>query len=478
MPLSNRLLAVLLASSFVTTLVAQSPPAGFTYETLVDGPLTGAVAMAFLPDGRLLLAERMTGQIRVYENGVLAAQPWATVPVANGGSYAEQGLLGIAVDPGFLSNRFVYVFYTEASGLENRISRLREVNGSGTNLTVLSPNGALESRTLHNGGPLVFGMDGTLFCATGDFQNTAWPQDLNIWNGKILRFHVPNLTVPANNPFPGNAVYSYGHRNQFGLAIHPVSGDLYQTENGSALMDEINRIVPGGNYGWPNVEGREVTPNAAYVDPLGYYQPTTAPTGTCFYTGSNYPAQYNNVWFWTDWNSNRLRAVTLSANGQSVLNEVVFDQPPGSGYAPIMAPDGNLWYLTDDNGGYGGDELGRYVHQNEPSPSAHLMAVSNRSLGGAVTIGVHGHNGDLVIPWLSMTRFTTPVPTIYGNQWVPADAVLQILQIVGDDRAYLGVEVPNNQAFLGLSLHMQAVSFTPSTGAIAATNPSSHVLRG
>ena len=163
-----RTLAPLLALSLAALAVAQNPPTGFTYQTLVSGPLNGATAMAFLPDGRLFLTERTTGQIRVFANGVLQAAPWATVPVFGGGSYAEQGLIGIAVDPGFLTNHYVYVFYTDASGIENRIGRLQEVNGVGTNLTVLSPNGALDSRTLHNGGPLLFGNDGKLFVAMSE----------------------------------------------------------------------------------------------------------------------------------------------------------------------------------------------------------------------------------------------------------------------------------------------------------------------
>lgn len=469
---------VAVLACLIAAATAQSPPSGFTYQTLVDGPLNNATAMAFTPDGKLLLTERTTGQIRVYENGALRATPWATVPVNGGGSYAEQGLLGIAVDPGFLSNHFVYVFYTDSTGLQNRIGRLQEQNGVGTNFTVLSPNGALDSRTLHNGGPLVFGMDGTLFVATGDYQDSTRPQNLASWNGKILRFEVPNLTVPANNPFPGSPVWSYGHRNQFGLAIHPVTGDLFQTENGGAIMDEINRIVPGGNYGWPTVEGHSSTPIVGLVEPIAWYQPTTAPTGTCFYHGTHYPTAWQDTWFWTDYNQNRLRAVVLDASGHSMVSQSIFDDLPGSGYGVVMGPDGNLWYLTNDMGGYGADELGRYVHQNEPMPSVHMMSVSNRAIGGSVTIGVHCHDNDLVVPWLSLARYTTPVPTPVGNQWVPTDAVLPLRVVAGDQRVYTGIEVPNDLAFLGWQLHTQALVFTPATGAMATTNPASHVLRG
>ena len=137
----------------------------------------------------------------------------------------------------------------------------------------------------------------------------------NHWRGKVLRFAMPNFTVPADNPTPGSMVYSLGHRNHFGLAIHPVTGDLYQTENGGQWMDEINRILPGGNYGWQIVEGQESTPDPSLVDPLAYYHPTSAPTGCCFYTGEHYPATYKNAWFFSNYNQNELLVVWLDATG-------------------------------------------------------------------------------------------------------------------------------------------------------------------
>lgn len=460
----------------VACLCAQSsPPAGFTYETLVDGPLQSVTAMAFAPDGRLFLAERETGNIRIYENGQLQAAPWASVSVTSHGPWAEAGLLGIAIDPDFLHNRYVYVFHTINS--ENVIARFEEVGGQGTNYTVLTPPGAIESVAYHNGGNMVFGHDGTLFVGTGDRLNGQLAQDPQSWNGKVLRFDVPNLTIPATNPTPGSPVWSMGHRNGFGLCVHPVTGEVFQTENGSSLMDEVNRIVPGGNYGWPLIEGREVNPNPAFDDPLSWYQPTTALTGCAFYFGENYPVSYQNAWFFTDYNQNKLRTMTLDATGQAVLSQSVFHDQPGSGYTVTMGPDGNLWYLTHDTGGYGADELGRYVHVNEPMPSAHVMAVSNRSVGGTITVGVHSNNGDLVVPWLSWSRYSVPVPTPFGNQWVPVDSVLPVIIVAGDDRGYVGVSVPNDASIVGFAVFLQAAAYTPATGAIAQTNPAKHILR-
>lgn len=472
-----RRLPLLVAAVLPITLPAQSPPAGFTYQPVVQSGLANATAMAFAPDGRLFLTERVTGRIRIVQNGVLQAAPWATIAVNSGGSSAEQGLLGIAIDPGFLSNRHVYVYYTDPSGNESVIARLQEQNGVGTNLTVLSPAGALPSLLYHNGGPLLFGTDGTLFVATGDGLGGGNAQDLQQWRGKVLRFEVPNLTVPANNPFPGSPVYSYGHRNQFGLALHPVTGDLFQTENGGALMDEINRIVPGGNYGWPLIEGREVVPNPSLVDPLSFYQPTPALTGCTFYAGENYPANYRNLFFFADWNQGRVRMALLDAAAQNVVSESVFDDQPGSAYAVTMGPDGNLWYLGNQNGGYGADELGRYVHANEPVPSLNVSAVSNRSVGGSLTVSVRASQGSIAGCYLSLSRALVPFPSDWGNVWILPDVALPVFGLFNGDRAYLTFEIGYDPILLGLPLHFQAIELEPS-GALLLTNPTTFTLRG
>jgi glucose/arabinose dehydrogenase len=456
---------------------AQSPPPGFVYETLSDGQLANATAMAFLPDGGLLITERATGRIRIFRDGVLQVAPWATVPVGSFSSFVEQGLLGIAVDPDYLVNRYVYVYYTEPTLNENRIGRLTEVGGIGTNLTVLTRPGEIPTDWYHNGGTMVFGHDGTLFVASGDNYTPSNAQDLSNLLGKVLRYELPNLTVPTDNPFAGSPIYSYGHRNHFGLAIHPVTGELYQTENGLAIQDEINRIVPGGNYGWPAVEGNHPAPNPAYVSPLSTYSPTTAPTGMTFYAGEHFPASYRNVMFFTDYNQNNIHAVTLNAAGTAVQSQVNFDTLPGAGYGVLAGPDGSLYVLTNDLGGYGADELGRYVYTGEPVPSAQFSAVSNRALGGTATICIHSVAGETVVPWIGLSRFAAPVPTPYGNWWVPTDAIGHPVTVPNDGRVYLPLSLPNNRSFLGLSLHLQGIS-TSASGDYVVTNPADLVLRG
>jgi len=468
----------LLVLALAAASPAQSPPTGFVYETLSVGGLADATAMAFLPDGRLLLTERVTGNIRVFQDGQLQTAPWATVPVNSGPPiYTEAGLLGIAVDPDFLDNRFVYVFYTDPSGVENRIGRLQEVNGVGTNLKVLSPNGAIPSAIYHNSGAMVFGVDGTLFVATGDALSTQTAQSLGDWRGKILRFDVPGLTVPASNPIAGSPVFSYGHRNQFGLTIHPATGDLFQTENGGGLMDEVNRIVAGANHGWPTFEGLETTPTPSLADPLEVFAPPIAPTGTCFYRGVNYPPAYRDVWFFTDYNWGDVRMLRLDATRTRVVAQDVFEDRVGAGYAVTMGPDGNLWFLTNQNVGYGADEIGRYVHTSAPFPGLHAMSTSNKTLDASLTVGITGKAGGVAAHWLSLARFGVGIPTPWGDAWVPPDVVSPVVLVGNDNRAYQSWSVPNDPTLLSVTIHLQGL-FLSAQGLLQLTNPAEFLVRG
>lgn len=461
-----------------TALPAQAPPAGFTYQTLTDGVLNTASSMAFAPDGRLFVAERTTGNIRIFSGGALQAAVWATVPVLNS-SASEQGLLGIAIDPGFLQNGFVYVYYTTPDALQNRIGRLQEVGGVGVNFTVLTPANAIPTggASIHNGGRLVFGADGMLYAGTGDRSVSSLAQQTTNWNGKVLRFEPPNLTIPANNPFAGSPIWSYGHRNQFGLTVHPVTGDVFQTENGQNTTDEVNRIVRGGNYGWPTYEGPEPVPDPNTVDPLATWSPTPDPTGTCFYSGTNYPANYTNAWFFVEYTAGLVRKLDLNATATQVVSQQVFDDLPGRAFDIQMGPDGNLWVLSNDGAVRGGDEIGRYVHLNEAQPSINIMSVSNKAIGGSVTIGCHGRNGDLFLPFASVVELQPPVPTPFGVQLVPVDIPLGVVFVGADDRAYLGLALGNNPALIGSRLFVQAARVDTTTLQIQATNHDGIILK-
>jgi glucose/arabinose dehydrogenase len=447
---------------------AQNPPPGFAYQTVTDNALALASAMAFAPDGRLFVCERATGNIRIVQDGALLPGNWATVPCANN-TASEHGLLGIAIDPDFLVNGFVYVYYTTADQAQNRIARLQDA-GLGVGFTILTPNMAIPTAGAikHNGGRMVFGRDGTLFVGTGDRFVSSTAPSLTTWNGKVLRFEVPNLTTPATNPFPGSPIFSYGHRNQFGLTVRPATGDLYQTELGDVLADEINRIVSGGNYGWPTYEGNEPVPNPATVDPVAVYSPTPDPTGCCFYSGTTYPAPYSGSLFFVEFTDGRVRQVALDATGTAVLSQSIFDDLVQA-YDIQMGPDGNLWVLHNDTvGARGADEIGRYVVTAEPNPGIHAMAVSNRVIGGSVTFGLRANVGDLVVAWVSLSSFPAPVATPFGPLWVPLELIVGAAFVFYDGRAYIPMSLPNTPAFTGIPLFAQGARFDPA-GALAST---------
>jgi glucose/arabinose dehydrogenase len=462
-----RLPSVVFALS-LAPLCAQTPPAGFTYQLITDNVLVKASAMAFAPDGRLFVCERVTGNICVVQDGALSGV-WATVPCAVN-HVGDHGLMGIAVDPAFLTNGYVYVYYTTADTAQNRIARLQDIGGVGGSFTILSPDNAIPTGFYpsHNGGRMVFGRDGTLFVGTGDRTDPTTPQSMASWCGKILRFEVPNLTIPPNNPFPGSAIYSRGHRSQFGMAIRPSNGDLFQSEVGNLAMDELNRIVAGGNYGWPLHEGTETVPDPACVDPVATFFPTPEPTGICFYSGTTYPAGYAGSLFVGEFSEGGIRRLVLNAAGTAVVSQSTFDDL-GQVLDLQMGPDGHLWVLHNDTPGQrGADEIGRYVYTGEPNPGIQAMAVSNRVIGGAVTFGMRGNFGDIVLAWVSLSALPSPVPTPFGPMWVAPDLMQSIAIVLADDHAYIPLLVPNNPAFAGYTLFAQGASVS-ATGVISTT---------
>jgi glucose/arabinose dehydrogenase len=239
-------------------------------------------AIDFAPDGRIFVTER-PGRIRIIRDGQLQPDPWLTLDVAQAD---EGGLLGLALDPQFADNHFVYVAYTVPmdSGLGNRLVRLRDENGKGVMDTVLldGARGAI----YHDGGRVKFGPDGKLYWTLGDARDSALAQDVTSLNGKILRLN-PDGTIPADNPFPNSPVYAYGLRNSEGLAWQPGSGALYATDHGpsgvsTCCHDEINLIEPGKNYGWPAIIGDQK--QAGMVSPLieSGTGNTWAPSGATF----------------------------------------------------------------------------------------------------------------------------------------------------------------------------------------------------
>jgi glucose/arabinose dehydrogenase len=199
----------------------------------------------------------------------------------------EDGLLGLALDPEFARNGFVYLYYsyTSSGRVQNRVVRMRDADGVGVEEKVLLDG--IAGSANHDGGRLKFGPDGKLYITTGDGEVEARAQDTGSYNGKVLRLN-PDGTIPSDNPFPSSAIWSYGHRNVQGIAWQPDTDVLYETEHGpsgifpACCNDEVNRIVRGGNYGWPTVVGQPHDPR--FVDPLATSgrTDTWAPSGATF----------------------------------------------------------------------------------------------------------------------------------------------------------------------------------------------------
>lgn len=286
-------------------------------------------AIDFLPDNRMIFTQR-GGDVSILENGTVKS-----VGSINVNQISESGLLGIAVDPEFGTNKFIYLYYTGQNG--NRVSRF-VLNGKLENETILVDN--IPSGQIHNGGRIKFGPDGKLYITTGESNNKPLAQEINSTGGKILRINKDG-SVPADNPF-GNYVYSYGHRDPQGITWNPLTKEMYSSEHGATRYDEINIIIKGGNYGWPNYQGND-SPDG-YVKPLIFYTDfTLAPSGIAYYRGALYVGGLRG---------SQLRKITLSSDGKAVTGEDIIINNLGR-IREVVEHDGYLYISTSNRDGRG-----------------------------------------------------------------------------------------------------------------------------
>ena len=321
---------------------------------MLVGGLDTAWAIDFAPDGRIFLTER-PGRIRVVGGGRLLPEPWMTLEVA---AVGEAGLMGLALDPQFSQNRFVYVAHTYRATngrMQNRLVRLREdpKTSKGSLDKVLIDNVAGANN--HDGGRVKFGPDGKLYWTMGDAQTTRLAQSLSSLNGKILRLNVDG-TIPTDNPFPNSYVYSYGHRNPQGLAWQPKTQRLYSTEHGPSgfqgcCRDELNYIEPGKNYGWPEIRGDET--REGMVPPVvnAGTSETWAPAGATFVSRGPWAGSL----LFTGLRGQTLYRVVLDFNDprKVAMFERLLYRQFGRLRDIAEGPDGNLYLLTSNRDGRG-----------------------------------------------------------------------------------------------------------------------------
>jgi glucose/arabinose dehydrogenase len=282
-------------------------------------------AMDMAPDGRLFVTER-PGRVRIVrlgQGGGLQREPWATLP-ARANLDAERGLLGLALDPDFAREPFVYLYYSytgPGGSTLNRLVRMRDQGGVGVDATTLLDG--IPGSSNHDGGRIKFGPDGKLYVATGDGEQEARAQDRNSLGGKILRLEKDGK-IPADDPFPGSPVFSLGHRNVQGLAFHPDTRVLYETEHGpsglfpACCRDEVNLIEAGANYGWPIVTGKPG--DQRFRDPVVWSgnTDTWAPSGAAFATQ---PGPLRGSLLFAALRGQHLHRVVFGADGRTVAFE-------------------------------------------------------------------------------------------------------------------------------------------------------------
>jgi glucose/arabinose dehydrogenase len=333
---------------FALLASATTLPFGFVETTVASG-IASPTAMAIAPNGRIFVCSQ-TGALRVIKNGVLLATPFVNLSVD---SVGERGLLGVAFDPNFNLNHFIYLYYTvpgtPVTPAHNRVVRFT-ANGDvalpGSRVILLELD-SLSTATNHNGGALHFGPDGNLYIAVGDNAKGSNSQNLSNLLGKILRI-APDGTIPPDNPFVQSTtarheIWALGLRNPFTFAFRGTTNFMYINDVGESTWEEIDLGQAGANYGWPATEGP--TTNPLYKSPVYYYGhgEGCAITGGAFYSPSttNWPLSYRGKYFFGDYCSGFIRMLN-PATSQATAFITGASQPVDI----QVGDDGSFYYLA------------------------------------------------------------------------------------------------------------------------------------
>ncbi len=365
------------------------PPSGIPREPLGDGPWTYRVAegvrlkvsvvtkglqnpwnLVFMPDGSMLVTER-PGRLRVIRNGVLDPAPVAGLPAI--GAQRLGGLQDLALHPKFAENQLLYFTYSKTDGKGMIMSALGRGRFGGA-----APGGAaltdvrelIAAEPWWNGAGgaasrIVFDRDGLIYWATGSTPDTRESQEPNSLRGKVLRLTDEGQPAPGN-PFAGKPgyrpeIYSMGHRNQLGLTIHPASGALWSAEHGPNGGDELNIILPGRNYGWPDVSlGRDYDgpwqgqfQKDGIERPIVFWMPSIAVSDLLFYTGDKFPQWRGNALvgamrYGEIANTGHLQRIVFNASGDEIRREMLLTDLRQRIRSVKQAPDGSIYLLTEE----------------------------------------------------------------------------------------------------------------------------------
>lgn len=389
------LMVVLAILSETSSARAATLPDGFV-ETLIASGISSPTSMALAPDGRMFVCEQ-GGKLRVIKDGALLSTSFVTLSVDNQG---ERGLLGVAFDPDFTTNRYVYVYYTTSTTpIHNRVSRFTASSSNGDIAEPGSEKILLELDDLttainHNGGALHFGSDGKLYIAVGENATSSNAQTLSNLLGKMLRINADG-TIPTNNPFystaigKNRAIWTLGLRNPFTFAVHPGAGDIFINDVGQDTWEEINEGIAGANYGWPNDEGPSTNPQ--YTNPLYAYNHTTGAVTGCAITGGafynpavvQFPPSYVGDYFFADYCGGWIKKY-------DPVSGAVSNFAAGIAF-PVnlqVADDGSLYYLAIGKGSSAGVVF-KVDYTAGQAPSITLEPTSQTAPNdGAVTFSV------------------------------------------------------------------------------------------
>jgi len=339
----------------------------FDVVTVADS-LENPWALAFLPNGKMLVTER-PGRLRVVTPDGQLSDSVAGLPAVD--ARGQGGLLDVALDPAFATNGLIYWTYAEPGegGNNTAAARGKFVDGAAPRVenvqVIYHQRPSLDSRQ-HYGSRLVFARDGTLFITQGERSITAGrmqAQQMDGLIGKIVRIN-PDGSIPKDNPFVGRdgvppEIWSIGHRNAQGATLHPTTGELWEVEHGTRGGDEINIVRKGKDYGWPTIAygieyaGGPITGNitaqAGMEQPLYYWDPVIAPSGMAFYTGNLFPAWKGNLFIGGHGTSDLVR---VELDGEKVVGEerLLTDlQPKREKIRDVrQGPEGALYVVTDD----------------------------------------------------------------------------------------------------------------------------------